>query len=253
MHKPCAAAILALILALVPLGATALEPPDSIRVTMGALIESRLNPAYSDVGTYSSVSTPSINFNFGGGVNFPLAPGSRFSFAPSGNIYFYYGEFNSGQPIAADQAFSSTYIVGALLNAPVMYSLPLGSSDFTIRGGLGLCLDLRFALKSGDIPASTTWESADDAAGDSNKYFWGKGRFITPTTTINVEYALNDRMGVGLSTRMLWPIYNLWTNEGYGFFDQTKYVIDVVIRYKLKPKGASSSAPAAEPAPPAAQ
>ena len=240
MNKPCAA--LALALAFVPLEATALESPDSLRVTMGVLIESQLNP-----GLDSNVSTPSINYNFGAGLNYPFAPDSRFSFAPSGNLYFYYGEFNSGQPVSADQAFSSTYIVGALLNAPVMYSLPLGSSDFTLRAGLGLCLDLRVALKSGDIPSTPTSDSADDAAADSNKYFWGKGRFITPSTTVGVEYALNDRMSAGLSTRVLWPIYNLWTSEGYGFFDQTKYIIDIAIRYKLKPK--DEPAPAAAPAP----
>jgi hypothetical protein len=241
MNKPCAAAVLALALAIVPLEATALESPDSVRPTMGVLIESQLNPDLD-----SKVSTPSINFNLGAGLNFPFAPESRFSFAPSGNFYFYYGEFNHGQPVSADQGFSSTYIVGLLVDAPVMYTLPLGSSDFTLRTGLGLCLDLRFALKSGDIPASDTEvsESADVAAADSNKYFWGKGRFITPSTTVNVEYTLNDRMGVGLSTRVLWPVYNLWTNEGYGFFDQTKYLIDIVIRYKLKPKGEPSSAPA---------
>jgi hypothetical protein len=246
MHKYSAAAVLALVLAFVPLEATALESPDLLRATMGVLIESQLNPAFD-----SNVPAPSINFNLGAGLNFPFSPESRFSFAPTGDLYFYYGEFNSGQPVSADQAFSSTYILGALLNAPVMYTFPLGSGKFTLYAGLGLCLDLRFAFKSGDIPADSArnTDSADDAASDTNKYFWGKGRFLMPSTTVNIEYALNDRMGVGLSTRVLWPFYNIWTKEGYGFLDQTKYLINVAIRYKLKKKGDSQAAePSAESA-----
>jgi hypothetical protein len=248
MRKTCAIAAFALLLAFLPFEAGALEPPDYIRANFGVLIESQLNPNFD-----GNVSSPSINFDFGLGLNYPFAPESRLSFAPSGHFYSYYGEYNSGQPVSADQAFSSTYIIGIMLDAPVMYTLPLGNSgDFTLSAGAGLCLDLRLALQSGDIEATSSSASADDAASLSNTYFWSEGRFIDPSTTINLDYRLNDRMGVGFMGRVLWPIYNLWTGEGYGFLDQTKYILNITIRYKLKPKGGSAAdaTPTVSPAPP---
>jgi len=256
MRKSCAVLGVSLGIVLASAGAWALEPPDYMRANFGVLVESHLNPDFA-----GNVSSPSINFSLGAGINYPLAPESPFSFAPSAQLYGYYGEFNSGQPVAADQAFSSTYIVGLMLNAPIMYTTPIGESDFTFSGGAGLCLDLRLALKSGDIPASDSSDSADTAASDSNFYFWSEGRFLVPSTTLDVDYRLSDRIYVGLLTRILWPIYNLWTGEGYGFLDQTKYIINVSLRYKLKPKGgepspsvgAPAGAPAAAPKAPPAQ
>ena len=238
-------AIAALMLALLPLGtAFALEAPDSIRVNWGVLVITQLNPAYSDPTLYSSVSTPSINFNFGAGVNMPLSLGSRWSFGPSADLYWYNGEFNSGQPVAADQAFSSTFVFGALLNAPIAYSFPVNSA-ITLSASVGLCIDLRFAFASGDYVDPATGMDPSAAAKASNSYFWGNGRFITPSTTLRFDYALTENVGFGFSGRVLWSIYNLWTGEGYGFFDQTKYLIDLVIRFKLKKAGAGASAPAA--------
>jgi hypothetical protein len=233
------AALTALLLALLlPLGASALEAPDTLRANWGVLVESLTNPALS-----SHVSSPSINFNFGAGVSMPLSPDSRWSFGPSADLYWYYGEFNSGQPVATDEAFSSTFVMGLLLNAPVVYSIPL-NPKFTLSAGGGLCLDLRFAFKSGDLDAS--------AAKASNAYFWGMGRFLTPSTTLRIEYKLTERVGFGFSARVLWPIYNIWTGEGYGFFDQGKYLLSLVVRYKLKAPVDSSAGDAGAAAVPAA-
>jgi hypothetical protein len=226
-----------LVLVLLPLGASALEEPDILRANWGVLVESLTNPALS-----SQVSSPSINFNFGAGVSMPLSPDSPWSFGPSADLYWYYGEFNGGQPVATDEAFSSTFVLGLLLNAPVVYSIPL-DSKFTFSAGAGLCLDLRFAFQSGDLDAS--------AAKSSNAYFWGMGRFITPSTTLRIEYKLTERVGFGFSARVLWPVYNLWTGEGYGFFDQGKYLLSLVVRYKLKAP-VEATAAAAVPVPAAA-
>jgi hypothetical protein len=237
-------AFAALVLALLPLGVAALEAPDAIRGNWGVLVESLLNPALN-----SNVSSPSINFNFGAGVSMPFSPDSRISFGPSADIYFYNGEFNGGQPVAADESNSTTYVVGCLLNAPVVYSLPI-NPKLTLSAGMGLCLDLRFALAS-------SGDTSSDAS-KSNAYFWGMGRFITPSTTLRLEYTLTERVGFGFSGRILWPIYNLWTGEGYGFFDQTKYLLDIVIRFRLRaaspqalaePSASPADSPAPAPAP----
>jgi len=227
-----------LLLALLPLRASALEAPDTLRANWGVLVESLTNPALS-----SHVSSPSINFNFGAGISMLFAPESRWSFAPSADIYYYYGEFNSGQPVATDEAFSSTFVLGLLLNAPAVYSIPL-SPQITVSAGAGLCLDLRFAFNSGDLDAG--------AAKASNAYFWGMARFLTPSTVLRFEYKLTERVGFGFSGRVLWPAYNLWTGEGYGFFDQGKYLLSLVVRYKLKAPVDSSAGDAGAPAAPAA-
>jgi hypothetical protein len=233
------AGLAVLLLALLPLGASALEAPETLRANWGVLVESLTNPALS-----SHVSSPGINFSFGAGVGMPLSPDSRWSFGPSADLYWYYGEFNSGQPVATDEAFSSTFVLGLLLNAPMVYSIPL-DSKFTLSAGGGLCLDIRFAFKSGDLDAS--------AAKSSNAYFWGMGRFITPSTTLRIEYKLTERVGFGFSARVLWPIFNLWTGEGYGFFDQGKYLLALVVRYKLKAPVDSSAGDAGAAAAPAAE
>jgi hypothetical protein len=252
MRTTRAALVFALAFVLASASASALESPDILRANFGVLLESRFNPGFK-----SHVPTPSLNFDIGAGLNYPFSPGSSFSFAPSALLYFYNAEFMSGQPVATDQAFSPMYVFGAFLNAPVMYTMPLGNSDFTLAAGLGLCFDLRFAIKSSDIEADAgdnNREGTSDAIKDANKYFWGKGRFVSPSTTLCVEYALNDRIGVGLLGRMLWPIYNAWTKEDFGFFDQTKYLINITLRYKLKSKAAATvetAAAAAVPADPA--
>jgi hypothetical protein len=226
-----------LVLVLIPIGASALEAPDTLRANWGVLVESLTNPALD-----SQVSSPSINFNFGAGLNMPLSPDSRWSFGPSADLYWYYGEFNSGQPVATDEAFSSIFVMGLLFNAPFVYSIPI-DPKFTFSAGAGLCLDLRFAFKSGDLDSS--------AAKSSNAYFWGMGRFITPSTTLRIEYKLTERVGFGFSARVLWPIFNIWTGEGYGFFDQGKYLFSLVVRYKLQPAAAppAAEAPAESPEP----
>jgi hypothetical protein len=253
MHKTRLVPAFALAFALAAAGAAALEPADFLRANFGVLIESHLNPDFE-----SNVASPSINFNFGAGLNYPFSAESPLSFAPSALFYSYYGEYIEGQPVSADQAFSSTYILGLMLNSAIMYTTPIGKSEFTFSGGVGLCIDARIALKSGDIPEDPerNTASADDAAAYSNKYFWEKGRFIVPSTTINIDYALTERIGVGMTTRILWPFYNLWTKEGYGFLDQTKYVINLTLRYNLKSKGpeeAAAEAAADSEAPPEAE
>jgi hypothetical protein len=199
----------------------ALEPPEYLRATWGVLVESFLNPSLA-----SNVATPSINFNFGAGLSMPLSPGSRWAFAPSGDIYYYNAEWFDGQALPTDETVSSAFVLGLMLNAPIVYTLPL-SDTLSLSGGVGLAIDLRAAFTSDSsyYPENTK---------RMNIYFWEKGRFFTPSTSVHFEYKLNDRVGFGFAGRVLWPIYNLWTGEGYGFLDQGKYIVDLVIRYKLK-------------------
>jgi hypothetical protein len=225
------AAILAL--TLFPLcGGAAQTPlfgaPEYLRVTWGVIVENYLDPALA-----SRNVTPSLNFNFGAGVSLPFSAVPGLAFAPSGDIYYYNTELSAnGQPVAGDEAgFASAFVLGLLLNAPVVYSYPI-SDTISVAGGLGLAFDIRAAI------TTDTAKSANTAL--MNTYLWDQGRFFMPSTSLRFEYKLTERVGFGVNGRFFWPIYNWWSGEGYGFFDQSKYLIDLVIRYKF-------DAPAAEP------
>ncbi len=226
--------IIALALALAAIGAAALEAPVAVRPTWGVLIETVSDSA-------SPAFDPSINFNFGAGVIMPFAPDSSFSFVPSGDLYYYNAALNPrGRAVPAEESQSSAFVLGLLLDAPVVYSFPLGAK-FSAGVGLGLCLDLRVAFTTDQTKAS------DTAA--INRYLWGGGRFILPATTLRAEYQLTDRVGFGLKGRVLWPISNLWANEGYGALDHAIYLIDLAVLYKLGGPSPAAQAAAPEPAP----
>ena len=217
----------ALIMVLLPVvGTAALEAPVAIRPTLGVAVESLLDP-----GLASNVASPSINFNFGSGVIFPWAPGSRFSFEPSADIYYYNAEYTAkGQAVSTDVSFSSAFVLGLLLDAPVVYSLPAGP-NFTFGFGAGLCLDVRVAFTTDPLNAEKTPLM--------NGYFWDKARFILPSTLIRGEYKLTDRVDFGFTGRVFWPIYNLWSGDGFGFLDHGMYLVDLSVLYRLD-KGAGN-------------
>lgn len=208
----------AIVLATLPLaGAAALEAPVAIRTSWGVLIESLLNPSNA-----SEIASPSLNFNLGAGVIMPFSPGSRFSFEPSADIYYYYAEWIHEQALPSFEEYRDTFVLGLLLDTPVSYTLPLGPK-FTLGAGAGLCLDIRVGFP---VAGSTN-------APAINAYLWDKARFLMPSTRIRGEYALTDSVSFGFTGRVLWPIFNLWSGEGYGFFDQSQYLVDVTIRIKL--------------------
>jgi hypothetical protein len=216
--------VLALCL-LAPSGAAALEAPIAVRPTWGVAVEGLLDPALA-----GQVSRPSINFNLGAGVVMPFSAGSRFSFEPSADLYWANYEYLNGAAVPTDETFGSAFGLGLLLDAPVVYTIPL-AKGFSLGFGMGLCFDIRAAFT-----LDSTYKPEDTAP--MNSYFWDKARFLMPSTILRAEYALTERVGFGLSGRILWPLYNLWSGMGVGFFDRAKYLVDLSIVYKLgKPAG----------------
>lgn len=230
-------------------GAAALEAPVAVRPTWGVLIESVAD-------TSAPAFSPGLYFNLGAGVIMPFAPDSVFSFVPSADLYYYTAALNaSGRAVPVDNSQGgSGFVLGLLLDAPVVYNLSLGK--FALGLGLGLCLDLRVAFGN-DI--NTQYIPA------MNAYFWDKARFLMPSITLRGEYQLTERVSFGIKSRMLVPVYNLWAGEGTGFLDHAKYLVDLAILYKLgggppaAPAPADSArqpeapAPALEPTAPAQQ
>ena len=237
------AALTAIALSILTLAsAAALEAPVAIRPTWGVVIESLLDPSLSTPGATVRVPTPSINFNLGCGVIMPFNPDSHFSFEPSADFYYYNAEYTtSGQVVPTAEEQSSAFVLGLLLDSPVSFSLPVGR-NFTFGVGIGLCLDLRVAFTTDPTKAGNTPLM--------NRFLWDKARFLMPSTRIRGEYALTERVKFGFTGRVLWPVFNLWAGEGFGFFDQGEYLVDLTIRYKLGKIAATQPEEAAAPSPP---
>jgi hypothetical protein len=222
-----AASIAAIALALFAARAMAIEAPTAIRPTWGVLMENILDPT-------AGVATPSLVFNFGAGVVMPFKPDSPFTLVPSADFYYYYAELHNGRAVPTDESFSDNFVLGLILDAPVVYNIPLGQK-FSVGAGAGPCLDFRVAFSTDRSLVDTP---------EINLYFWDKARFLTLSTVIRAEYKLTDLVDFGVKGRAIWPIYNLWAYEGHGFFDHTMYLIDVAVTFKI-----GSKAPAALPAP----
>ena len=230
-----------LAIAFAALPAAALESPEYLRVTWGVLGESFLDPALTATGSADQAPPFSINYNFGAGVSIPFTRVPGLAFAPSGDLYFYNAQYTTaGQVVPTDEAFTSAFVLGLILNAPIAYSYAI-NDKMSIAGSLGLAFDLRVAFTTDSAKASYTPLM--------NSYLWNQGRFFMPSTSVSGEFKLTDRVGFGFTARVLWSIYNLWTDEGFGFFDQGRYFFDLVIRYKLGSKPAAAADPASTTAP----
>jgi len=203
-------------LAFLPLSsAKALGPAESIRPDLGVIIQLNLDP--------SSETTHLITNILGAAVVLPFSSGSAWAFEPSADLYWTYYELFNGRAMSTEIADREAFVIGLLLNAPVVYSLPLGG-NWSCGFGAGLGLNLRGGFQaSSDVPTS------DVAA--INTYFWSKARFIMPSTLARVEYKLTQRIDFGFSALAYWPIFNLWSGEGLSFLDQAIFGGALLVRY----------------------
>lgn len=198
--------------------ASPFEAPASIRPTWGVLMEPLLDEAAA-----SEVPSPSLNFVLGASVELPLAASARWAFEPSAELYWYYAEYVNGRAVPGDQTLSDAFAIGLLVDAPLVYSIPI-AGKFSASVGGGLCLDLRFAI---DTPPY-------GRLGEIYAYLWDKARFILPSALARVEYDLAERVGFGLELRAFLPVFNLWTPDSPGFFDQAIFIANLAVRYRLR-------------------
>ena len=112
-----------------------------------------------------------------------------------------------------------------LVEAPVVYKIPLGEK-MTLGMGAGIGLNLRLGFSAAsEVPSSTVQAI--------NGYFWDNGRFANLSSLLRIEYRLTERVDFGFTARAFWPMYNLWTNEKLGFFDQGIFGGVLLVRYRL--------------------
>lgn len=193
--------------------------PNAIRYELGVVAALNLD---------SSSGTASLVTNIlGASASFPLSPSSRFSFEPGADLYWaYYGETASGRAVPIELENRDAFVVGILLDAPISYGIPLGE-DFRLGLGAGLALNLRVGIKAAE-------EVADGTVAAINSYFWSKGRFLMPSTSLRIEYRLTERFDFGFTARVFWPLFNLWAGEGLPILDQGIFGGALVVRQRLR-------------------
>ncbi|HTX72520.1 MAG TPA: hypothetical protein VMC79_06805 [Rectinemataceae bacterium] len=216
-HKLHALA-LCLSLALLPaLDANALGPIESLRFDLGVITQLNLDP---------SSQTPNLITNvLGAGMVLPFSPDSRWSFEPTVDLYWTYYELDNGKAFSTGIADRTAFVLGLLINAPAVYSIPFGGS-WVLGLGAGLGINARV----GFLGASDA--SLSDVGG-INRYFWGQGRFLMPSTLLRIEYRLTARIEFGFTASAFWPLFNLWAADGSPFLDQAIFDGALVIRYRL--------------------
>jgi len=218
-----ALALLLLLAAIAPLAA--LDKPAAFRPDLGVVYVPNLDP---DKETASLVT-----YVLGCGVVYPLNVGllargkASWSFEPSVDFYTAYYELDaSGRAVPTELADRQAFVLGLLVDAPIVLSVPL-DEKFTFGAGAGLAFDLRAAFQDSDPSI------AEGTGGEINAYFWGKGRFVLPSTFIRIEYRLTERVDFGFSVRAYWPLFNFWAGEGLPILDQGIFGGSLGVRYKL--------------------
>jgi hypothetical protein len=110
----------------------------------------------------------------------------------------------------------SAFVLGPLLGVQAGGLFPVASFlDVRVYGGLAA--DLRVVLiasglNDSDKQGDPEWNAATQT--DSvRRYFWGKGRWLFPVAGFGADFALNEKVKLGLDARAWFPLYRLWTKE----------------------------------------
>ena len=70
------------------------------------------------------------------------------------------------------------------------------------------------------------------AAGVS-RYFYRSLRYLLPEAYLSTTYAFTESVDVGLVSRVLVPIYNLWDGESTAFWDEMQVFANLFIRFRI--------------------
>ncbi|MGO8693603.1 MAG: hypothetical protein ACLQMF_08005 [Rectinemataceae bacterium] len=195
----------------------ALGPITAIQMDLGVVTALNLDPA-TTAGSSSLITNI-----LGVGITLPFEPGSRWSFVPTADLYAANFGLVNGKAVAVDIGDREAYVVGALLDAPVVYSFDL-RPPWKVTAGAGLAINARYGFM-----AVSDASSSDVAA--INSYFWSQGRFIMPSTQASVFYSLTRHLDFGFTALAYWPIFNLWAGTGLSFFDQGIFGGRLDLRY----------------------
>jgi hypothetical protein len=161
------------------------------------------------------------------GLEYRLTKSGFLGFEPGFEAYqLYYRLDDSGSTKGVKalpmmgQEFRDAWTMGLLVELPLSFNLGLGKRG-RISFGLGPAFNLRYGIQAApNIYDMTTRD--DDAAAmlAINSFFWADGRWFMPSTFLRYQYRINDRLALSLKARAYWPVFNFWTSDDFGFWDE---------------------------------
>jgi hypothetical protein len=197
----------ALLLAFIaPLPAFALSPTEVDLTTTLMLIGNTDEP--------SSGPTPVVLVQ-SLGASVPLAIAGPFFMEPSLDLFGTWYEYTGTRAVpGAIESGTSFFVLGTLLGVRAGAAFPV-STRVVLGASLGLDFLLRFP-----IDFETGAAARKDARRASYGYFYGKGRFLYPETSLFCKWRISERFGLAFSLRALHPVFHMWDGEGLAYLDQ---------------------------------
>jgi hypothetical protein len=203
MKKLVLAALLA---SLAPLPAFTLSPTEVDLATTMMLIGNTDEPSS---GPTPLVIAQSL------GASVPLAIAGPFFMEPSLDLFGTWYEYTGTRAVpGASESGTSFFVLGTLLGVRAGAAFPV-STRVSLGASLGLDLLLRFPIDFETGAAGRT-----DARSASLAYFYGKGRFLYPETSLFCKWRISEKFGLAFSLRALHPVFHLWDGEGLAYLDQ---------------------------------
>lgn len=203
-----------------------LASPAAYRPEMGLLFIANRDPE-------AGIATNHLITNsFGFALEYGLGGQGLFGFEPGLTVYSnYYTLSAAGKAVPCPPEIRDVYMIGALLDLPLLLELRLGPR-FSLTAGGGLTLHLRVGIKAApDIGIQGDTSDDDDVLKTINLYYWSMGRFFLPSTTLRLDYTAKEKFSFGLAFKAYWPIFNLWAGEDLGFFDQMILGVALTARF----------------------
>jgi len=75
--------------------------------------------------------------------------------------------------------------------------------------------------------------AGEGSAAGVSRYFYRSLRYLLPEAYLSATYAFTESVDVGLVSRVLVPIYNLWDGEDTPFWDEMQVFANLFIRFRI--------------------
>ena len=148
------------------------------------------------------------------GANIPLFRSGLFVISTGlqfwGSYYAYNGQRALPQEMEAPGDLWN-WILASMLDSRFGLEYPF-NEKLTIGSDAGLSFLLRFPIVSS--------EAANPDRLPVMQYFFSKGRFLYPETSIYLIWNVYKKVGVSFTVKSYYPVFHLWDGENLPFYDE---------------------------------
>ena len=148
------------------------------------------------------------------GANIPLFRSGLFVISTGmqfwGSFYAYNGQRVLPQETEAPGDLWN-WILASMLDSRFGIEYPFNKT-LTAGSDIGLSFLLRFPIVSS--------KAAKPDRLSVMQYFFSKGRFLYPETSIYLIWNVYKRVGVSFTVKSYYPVFHLWDGENLPFYDQ---------------------------------